>query len=132
VNQYYNDIIEKLGTPIWFDECAVPRYCEFKPDRIANIYARECCLLEIACQDCGHRFLVAMSWSSWDMVNNKGRLSEEIEKIHYGDPPNIGCCPAGPTMNCEDLRVVEFWKEENFEWVRVPELEINLEDGGKS
>jgi hypothetical protein len=132
MNQYYDDIIQKCGEPIWFDECAVPRYCKFEPTRLANIYARECCLLEIACQDCGHKFLVAMSWSNWDKIHGFERFSEEIKRIHYGDPPNIGCCLAGPTMNCEDLRVVEFWKEEDFEWVRVPELEINLEDGGKS
>lgn len=68
--------------------------------------------------------------------------------IHYGDPPNTECCPAGATMNCWDLRVVEFWARgfalrrirepenkdpsmaaaEYNDWTRVPELEIELPD----
>ena len=56
--------------------------------------------------------------------------------IHYGDPPNIGCCPAGPTMNCWDLAVVEFWNHTPLgewkrgleQWQRVPELERDLPD----
>lgn len=129
MNQYYADIIEKLGNPAWFDENAVPRYCEFAPFKVANIYAQECCLLEIACQCCGHKFFVAMSWSNWDAVRGIPKLSQSIynKTIHYGDPPNTQCCPAGPTMNCVDLRVIEFWKDENFQWVRVPGLEIDLE-----
>ena len=38
-------------------------------------------------------------------------LSERIRDmtIAYGDPPNIGCCPAGPTMNSVPRRVLEYW-----------------------
>jgi len=33
-------------------------------------------------------------------------------------------------MNCNDLRVIEFWqKNADFEWERVPELEMGLERG---
>jgi hypothetical protein len=64
--------------------------------------------------------------------------------IHYGDPPDVDCCPAGATMNCNDLAVVEFWKrgwdqsrsaegvplkeimDEMNGWRRVPELEIAI------
>ena len=59
-------------------------------------------------------------------------LAEQVTdgSIHYGDPPNSGCCPAGPTMNCEDLAVVEFWRRYRTTvregWQRVSELEIAL------
>jgi len=80
------------------------------------------------------------------------RLSEQIAHgtIHYGDPPNAGCCAAGPTMNCWDLRVVEYWARSftlrrlldptntsdtmkgdeclRYEWTRVPAFEIELPD----
>lgn len=60
--------------------------------------------------------------------------------IHYGDPPNVGCCPAGPTMNCWDLRVLEFWERgsksgdgqtdafDAMQWRRRADLEIELPD----
>jgi hypothetical protein len=98
-----------------------------------SVYSgNEVALLEIACQSCGKRFKVAMSWGRMDGLLLESRsLSEQIEdgSIHYGDPPNNGCCPAGPTMNCDDLRVIEFWsRDDGLEFVRVRELEIELPD----
>lgn len=62
----------------------------------------------------------------------KRTLADDIrsKSIHYGDPPNTGCCPAGPTMNCEPHRVLEYWRKEEgsstrFQWVRDPSLEID-------
>ena len=139
--------------PKWFDEHAVPRYDEFTPGQVADIYAGECCLALIACQQCGHCFSVAFSVSvmskmkgHWErlgcMISAKS-TPEEIAKVrdhdfikddplandirdgslHYGDPPNIECCPAGPTMNSEMLKVIEYWKKgEHHEWVRDAEL----------
>jgi hypothetical protein len=139
MHHHYRDLTDKLGTPLWWDECGVPRYCEFGPHETNNIYADEVALLEIACQDCGQRFKVAMSSSLFERVNGGmpgpplRSLADLIQhgSIHYGDPPNNGCCPAGPTMNCEDLCVLEFWaKPENPKELatleRVPELEIEL------
>ena len=66
----------------------------------------------------------------------KGESFRELMKTypnyipHYGDPPNMGCCPAGPTMNCEDIKILEFWEMVDMRWVRVPELEIESEEGG--
>ena len=57
----YRDIRSKLGTPAWFDEHGVPRYCEFRPTNLANIYATEAVLFLVGCQVCGKGFLVAMS-----------------------------------------------------------------------
>ena len=55
--QHYEDIFSRIAEPPrWFDEQGVPRYCEFAPDRIANIHAQECALLAIECQSCGRPF----------------------------------------------------------------------------
>ena len=48
--------------------------------------------------------------------------------LHYGDPPNIECCAAGPTMNCNDHKVLQYWKREDLEWVRGKTLEIDFDD----
>lgn len=44
------------------------------------------------------------------------------------DPPNIGCCAAGPTMNCDDLAVIEYWHRPDWEWERDKALEIPIEE----
>jgi len=111
----YKDIRAGLGEPFWWDEFAVPRYCEFHPNEIAKIHAYECCLLEIACQNCGRRFLVCLSRSPvWDEVGGGSAvtLAERISEdwMTYADPPNVGCCGAGPSMTSNVLRVVEYWK----------------------
>lgn len=137
MHHHYRDITSRISEPPkWYDEEAVPRYCDFAPDQTANIYASEAALVEIACQGCGTRFKVAFSWDRMDMkwVRGTPRLHEEltladVKDLHYGDPPNAGCCPSGPTMNCDDLRVLEFWrKNERFRWTRIPELEVALAD----
>jgi len=130
MNQEYYDIISRLGPPLWWDEHSVPRYDPFDPGLCNNIYASEACLLEIGCQSCDERFLVAMSWSIYDeMLHGLHALSLKIERglIHWGDPP-YHYDLAGSTENCIDLRVVEFWKRDRGDWYRVPELEIELED----
>src|ERR1700681_1058651 len=63
--QHYEDILSRIAEPPrWFDEQGVPRYCDFAPDRIANIHARECALLAIECQSCGRPFIVALDGST--------------------------------------------------------------------
>ncbi|MDQ3933411.1 MAG: hypothetical protein M3340_02130 [Actinomycetota bacterium] len=127
MNHSYADIREKLGEPQWWDENAVPRYCDFAPERCANIYALEAVLLEIACQDCGTPFLVAIS-----RAEGAGMTLEQAvvaSEIHYGDPPNAGCCGAGPTMNSVPRRVIEFWVRRRFEWFRSSDLERTIDCG---
>lgn len=148
MNQHYPDLIDKLGQPFWWDECGVPRYLPFDTSLLNNIYAEQAALMRIACQGCGRECLVAMSWGMMDKVVNPYSVPlEDLVKdksIHYGDPPNYGCCSGGPTMNCEDLAVLEFWKrnhkeyvgddgivtdnEKYFEWRRLPDLEVKLMD----
>lgn len=136
MNHHYNDIRSRIPEPpTWFDENAVPRYEPFAPVATADIYAKEAVLLEIACQNCGHRFHVCMAHDGAldQVLRKRPPLREQITagSIHYGDPPNVECCPAGPTMNCEDLRVLEYWHLPNVteEWVRDPALEVVLPDG---
>lgn len=130
MKHHYRDITDKLGEPLWWDEAGVPRYCEFGPRETNDIYVDQVVLLEIACQQCGRRFKVAMSWGS-DMgyFRKIPSLFEQIEskEIHYGDPPNYGCCPAGATMNSEPIRVLEAWQRgEGFEWERMAEYEVEI------
>ncbi len=149
MNESYDDIRSRIAEPPqWWDEHAVPRYVPFAPRWLADIYADECALVLIACQNCGHEFPVAMSSSMGSAVRAVMLRKEDVTletmrrysvaasietgAIHYGDPPNIECCPAGPTMNCDDLRVLQFWRRERGavnDWVRVAELERVLPDG---
>lgn len=136
MNESYPDIRALTDAePTWFDEHAVPRYCAFEPQRAANIYADEVALVLIGCQNCGHPFKVCLSLSTFDrlsLAHESGRdpvsLTEQAAAgmLHYGDPPNIDCCAAGPSMNCIDLQVLEFWVRQDgrWEWERRPELEV--------
>lgn len=147
MKEYYQDIRDRIKEePSWYDENGVPRYGEHRPDLCPDIYADEIVLLEIACQDCAERFKVQMSTSVTERAlktyrDERNRISDAIRMwkriyvegkfppIHYGDPPAHGC--VGDTMNCYDLRVLELWhKNEKFEWVRIQELEIELEKEG--
>lgn len=127
MKHYYKDILKKIAEePAWFDEHGVPRYEPFAIDCIANIYANEVALCEIACQNCGHVFIVAISQDIFEEMEYGHKLHEEIVKdgeLAYGDPPNVMCCLSGPTMTSEFKRVVEFWALEHSMWVRKPEYE---------
>ena len=127
MKQGYFDIIHRMiSGPLWWDEVGCPRYDSFDPDLANNIYAHEVVLLNIACQGCGRMFLVCMSWDS----SSAGKsLKDRIASggIHYGDPPNRGCCVGGATINSECHRVVEFWERRGeFQWVRDRRFEISL------
>jgi len=137
MNADYEDIRSLIAAePKWFDEHAVPRYCDFHPQQAADIYAREVCLLLVVCQCCRREFHVAMSWSLSNRSRDEPRLSEQIPKdhIHYGDPPNVSCCASGPTMNSIPREVLQFWSRQTApylppEWQRVPELERKIDCG---
>lgn len=144
MNHHYDDIREKIPEPPqWWDENAVPRYCPFTPDAVADLYAHEVVLAEVTCQGCGHLFRVAFSLNSLTKIPVGHTLADAIrdKALHYGDPPNIGCCAAGPTMNSEPRRVVEYWHTHHkeyvkeggivadgryFDWVRDPMLEVEI------
>jgi hypothetical protein len=146
VNCDYEDIRSRISEkPIWFDENAVPRYVPFAPRECANIYCAEVVLMLVTCQACDHEFNVALTRDRMQSFELNGRtLADEIraDVIHYGDPPNVGCCPAGPTMNSEPKKVLEYWHrhhsehvgpdsivanvESYFEWRRESDLEVSI------
>lgn len=114
----YADILDRIAEPPrWFDEHAVPRYCDFSPRELAYIYAQEAALVLIRCQGCKAEFRVAFSEINtrqllWNAEKKKVKTIADLiadRKLHYGDPPNTGCCDAGPTMNSVPVRVLEYW-----------------------
>lgn len=134
MKQAYLDIIDKLGTPLWWDEVGCPRYNEFYPDLCNNIYAKEATLVLIECQACRFKFNVCFSCDNHPIflrgqfVKNSS-LAEHIRNktIDYCDPPNY-CCQSGATMTSNSIAVIQYWKRENFEWIRDKTLEILLCD----
>ena len=62
MHQHYRDILDRIDeAPTWFDENGVPRFGDFLPGYLGNIYAREAALAEVACQACGRMFKVALT-----------------------------------------------------------------------
>ena len=146
----YEDILDRINeNPTWYDENGTPRFGEFSPNQVPDIYSDEVVLYHINCQGCGKPFHVAESHSVMDDMRSIGNYichhmtdAERIEKIkevsealkiearikakslHYGDPPNTGCC-SGTTMNCMDIKVIGYWKksENRMEWERVVEYD---------
>ena len=134
MNHHFEDIRSRIAEePQWWDEHAVPRYCPFAPNEVADIYAVEVALVRIECQACGTAFKVAFSWGRYVMGRNedgtvwcKTHPPIDPRTLHYGDPPNAGCCASGPTMNSEPQRVLEWWRRDYCEWQRVPENEVAI------
>ena len=148
MKHHYHDIRDRIPIPPkWWDENGTPRYSEFAPDETADIYADECCLLLIHCQGCGRPYHVCLSQSPMKRINlaDNGQPYPTLAEIaaegnlHYGDPPNMGCCAAGAVMNSVPIRVLEFWQRHRkrfdpatgknvlyHDWERVPELEIDM------
>lgn len=140
----YEDIFalaDRLGEkPRWFDEHGVPRFCEHHPRHCPDIYATEAALVLISCQRCALEIHVQMSRSSGDDLRTDlmklppTTLADQVRggTIHYGDPPSHDSdgeyCHAGCTMNCWDLRILEFWTRASWDWERVTALEIELPD----
>lgn len=134
----YEDITGRIDEkPSWWQEGGVPRWGEFTPQQASSIYAREVVLMEIACQSCETTFRVALCSTGHD---GGERLSDQIVSgsLCYGDPPNTGCCSAGPTMSSIPRRILEYWSthdprytskgrvtdmERYFAWTRDPMLE---------
>jgi hypothetical protein len=114
--QCYEDILSRIPEkPLWFDEYAVPRYCEFAPNKLANIYAGEAALAEVTCQVCKRVFRVAFSKANW----NSGTIADAIRSrtLVFGDPPNVGCCN-NADMSSEPRRVIEYWRRHDPKYTR--------------
>lgn len=151
--QSYDDILavaREARRPIgWYDENGVPRFAPHHPSRCPDIHATEVALLLISCQSCDREYRVQMSWSLGGEVIARSRgvapaqsLSARVVSgaVHYGDPPCFhDNCTSGATMNCWDLRVLEFWSRNRAErryqeaggtggWIRLADHEIELPD----
>jgi hypothetical protein len=129
--QDYSDITERIDAiPKWWDENGVPRYVEFAPHRVANIYAVEVVLLDIACSMCLRPFQVALSGQGGAHRDENGvSLADQIRsgEIDYYDPPNYGGCRDGASTGCFNLAVVQYWRRDFLRgWERNPSLEIVL------
>ena len=107
----------------------MPRFCEFSPDKLANIYASEAVLLLISCQlGPHHHFQVAMS----RVLPAEADFATEIrgKKIHYGDPPVVAYCNS-PEANSVAIQVLPYWRREIAgRWMRDPTFEIDVLDAG--
>lgn len=110
MHHHHRDILSRIAEPPrWFDENGVPRFDDFDPDTMANIYAKECVLMVIRCQACGVAFEVALdaraAFQNLPSPETSGfqALAKIIRsgELHDGDPPNVGCCSAGPAMNSD-------------------------------
>ncbi len=129
MHRYYDDILNRVAEqPRWFDEVAVPRFGDFTPEAIADIYADRCVLMQIECQRCGKSFDVAMSRSMAAVLEQDYTLWEHVDSLHYGDPPNVRCCAAGPSMNSTSVRVIEAWERDGSRWHRLQQYEISLKE----
>jgi len=139
MRQPYRDVCDRIAEkPQWFDALGYPRYCAFAPSEVSNLYASEVALVEIACQNCDRRFLVAFTWSPFcrtpslsARIKRRSHWGEPREHtMHYGDPPNVNCCSPGPVMNCVNLRIIEFWEQKGaIDWRRRIDLEVLLPEG---
>jgi len=125
MRQCYEDLLCRVtDEPQWFDENGTPRYCKFEPRLVSDVYASEAVLAEVTCQSCGTPFQVALSRRA---SSPRTLLCAAIadKTLHYGDPPNMGCCEVGPSMNSEPRRVLEYWQRHEG-WVRFPSLECDV------
>jgi hypothetical protein len=144
MHAWYDDITSRIAMrPVWYDENRVPRYSTFSPEDCANIFASECALIEIVCQECLRTFFVCETKRHLNQ-SLADRLRENIENMTgvCGEPPRHGVrdvkeitsrfhCLAGDTMSSLALRVVEYWKRSHLEWIRDPSLEIGFEPDGQ-
>lgn len=135
MQQSYDDILSRIAEPpTWYDENGVPRYGTHHPSMAPSIYTKAVALVEIACQACLRRFLVQMISDLFTFDVDEFYALFRNGTAHYGDPPSHTHtsdgtieCISGNTMNCYDLRVVEFWSRDKGDWSRVPALEVELE-----
>lgn len=145
----------RVFVPQWWDENGVPRFATHHPYHCPDIYADEVVLVRISCQACGKEMNVQMSHGTTSATMQRLKAFALVERelgikldrpkvhtvitlanhivdgtLHYGDPPYHGdACRIGPTMNCYNLRVVEFWENDSrMGWARRAELEIELPD----
>jgi hypothetical protein len=135
MNTSYQDITDKLGEPVWYDEHCVPRYCEFHPFE-CDPYAQWVSLVRRKCQSCGKIFLIATSWYNlsrrtftlsprnlelYEQNKNNPEWMLTFCLLGGGDPPYHGCI--GDTMCSEFEDLISLWHKDHdsSNW-RIQEL----------
>lgn len=125
----YEDILERAGPPKWFDEFGVPRYCVFRPENVANVFACEAALVCVACRECCQTFNVAFSRPNLSPVRSSS-IAEDITdlRLTYGTPPNVKCCSKGAFVSSVALCSLEYWRKSNSRegWVRDRRFEVEF------
>lgn len=121
---HYADIRERIAEdPQWWDRHGCPRYCTPEPGNHSHVYADKLAFMRIACQQCGHEFVVEFATSRMEEFLHQDRYPEyrgwDPLTLHYGDPPNIECCSAGNTMNSCPRELIGAWERERFDWVQT-------------
>lgn len=119
----YDDLLSLTGRkPSFFQAEGVPRWADFQPGDSTSPYAVDCAIVEIACQLCDMRFHVLMESTSRDRTTVEEQI--RTSTLAYRDPPNVGCCPGGPSTTSETVRVIEYWRRQRtFTWERDGTLE---------
>jgi len=131
----YPDLREKLGEPLWHDDHGVPRYAPFSPE-LCGVYHRCVALLEIDCQGCDRRFLVASAHTGYSSAKLETAFPSQTDSgdFGFGDAPHHttehGQC-VGTTMTTDVCRIVEFWTRDGgdhgVDWRRRTEYEFSYE-----
>jgi hypothetical protein len=127
MKEAYVDILSLTDRdPVWYDPNGTPRYCEYLPEVMPDVYARVIVFMRIACQCCGRQFNVGMSAGTFDWLT-----TVKPREWHYGDPPRHNCLGAGETMNCTDIAVLRAWhRTQAAEWVRCRDEEGLIDQEG--
>lgn len=122
----FEDITDRIAEdPRWWLE-SVPRYCDFAPNQV-DVYANEAALLLIEGQSPAGLFEVAVFSPS-----RRFRFGIRAHLLTYGDifvgdPPNYKG-RASPTMQTHTIKILQYWKRDDFEWVRDDSWEVQLHD----
>ena len=86
----YQDITSRIHEqPSWYDDNGTPRYGEFSPDAL-GVYDDAALLVEIECQSCAGRFLVARGSNIVDRMRwawEKAHLAKDGGEPEYMDAP---------------------------------------------
>lgn len=131
----FDDIIKRAGTPAWYDVDGIPRYGEFNPDDVANIYANHIAFIHVGCQNCYETFYVTNHCHKGIAEADRRIIGLDNPEIslpskgdigwfRYGDPPRHNCI--GDTMNSIPLEVLKFYIKEDGEYIRHPEYEVDV------
>jgi hypothetical protein len=72
-------------------------------------------------------FLVAYTTRSHGNVSLKEKIENSVIQEYLDDPPNVQCCPSGPTMGSIGLKVERFYKQnKSYKLKRMKKYEVDI------